>query len=274
MDEQKLTITADEFNNAKNIYNDTYNWVQDYYQSDGFKERFKNHNEKLAKKGKTTYTMPKSFTKPKLTIKQGKTYTYNGLTDTINIDPIQQLPEEIRLPLSFILGHEIGHDVLVSINKANAPKGKVTISTKRPQSYAFSYPILRNKAYKKVVENKKIPVPFKQMPADEVKINIVKSKRIPQTHYAALDEPYSDLLGLRMLMDKEGIFDSKKAGNIFTQEHLDAFKKIYPKHRMYNYYTDSQIIEMMNTVAHNDQQFDTNTLYAKMGTKLINRNIK
>lgn len=271
MNEQKLTITADEFNNAKNIYNDTYNWVQDYYQSDGFKERFKNHNEKLTKKGKTTYTMPKSFTKPKLTINQGKRYTYNGATDTINIDPIQKLSEEIRLPLPFILGHEIGHDVLVSINRANAPKGKVTISTKRPQSYAFSYPILRNKDYKKVVETKDIPVPFRSMPSDEVKVNIARSKKEPWAHYAALDEPYSDLLGLRILMDKEGIFDSKKAGNIFTQEHLDAFKKIYPKHRMYNYYTDAQIIEMMNTVAHNDQQFDISTLYAKIGTKLIKK---
>ena len=99
-----------------------------------------------------------------------------------------------------------------------------------------------------------------------------------KNHDAMPTESYADLGQLRYELDKYGIYDSTLKDNPATQEHIDAYKKALQGknlNRLFRNFTDEQIIEMLNTIAYNDNNniFDMydqprNVLYAKNGTTI------
>lgn len=91
------------------------------------------------------------------------------------------------------------------------------------------------------------------------------------THDANPDESYADLMALRYDLNETGIYDSRKANNIFTQEHLDKYKKLNRRNRIFDNFTDEDIIKMMNEIAQNNTSQDSQPLYAKRGDKLVSR---
>lgn len=58
-------------------------------------------------------------------------------------------------------------------------------------------------------------------------------------HDALPEESYADLVQMRFLANKYGIFDSKKAGQKFTEEHLKQYKKKNVPNRLLNNFSDS-----------------------------------
>lgn len=88
-------------------------------------------------------------------------------------------------------------------------------------------------------------------------------------------ESYADLLDFRKRLYDDGIYDSIKSGNLFTKEHLDKAKEFYKGQfiRLFNSFTDDRIIQIMNTVAqNNDNQYDWLTPnYTAFGGKLKRR---
>lgn len=58
-------------------------------------------------------------------------------------------------------------------------------------------------------------------------------------------------MALRYMLYNNGIYDSRKADNPFTKEHLNKMKEINPEFRLFYNFDDEDIIKMMNTVAYN-----------------------
>lgn len=130
--------------------------------------------------------------------------------------------------------------------------------------YPFSYPIFRkNKQYQK----------FRQKYANydnTVAYHYHEGNKKLNGHDASPSESYADLIKLRYDLNESGIFDSRTI-NTFTKEHLLKFKqsKYYNENkRLFNNFTDDQIIQMMNEVAQNNTSQDNQNLYAKAGKKL------
>lgn len=89
---------------------------------------------------------------------------------------------------------------------------------------------------------------------------------------ASPQESYAELINLRESLYRNGIYDSRKANNPFKREHLNEYKKKVSDYNMlFRNYTDDQIVEMMNEVAQNKVNQDNQNLYARKGIKLISK---
>lgn len=64
-------------------------------------------------------------------------------------------------------------------------------------------------------------------------------------HDATPSESYADLMTFREALNRFGVYDSRKANNPFTREHLNKWKKLNKHLRLFDNFTDDQIIEMM-----------------------------
>lgn len=118
-------------------------------------------------------------------------------------------------------------------------------------------------------EVKNILKPNEQMLKERHKLGLGDLK-----HDAELNEAYSDLGALRYNLEKEGIFDSKKAGEIFTKEHLEKYRKTErgKRDRFIQLHTDDQIIEAINVIAENNNENQEYELpMARKGLTLIKR---
>ena len=88
-------------------------------------------------------------------------------------------------------------------------------------------------------------------------------------HDASPSESYADLFLLRKKLLDSGVYDIRKANNPFTKQHLEQFKKKNKdKIRLFDNFSDEDIIWMMNNVAQNNMNNNNQNQYAKQGGKM------
>ena len=71
-------------------------------------------------------------------------------------------------------------------------------------------------------------------------------------HDSRQSEKHADLWGLKYLLYKEGIYDSRGAKDI-TIDEVKELRKRYPKLRPFTQMTDEQIVDQLNLVAFNNK---------------------
>ena len=239
-------------------YEKALEFAQMYYNSDGFNERFENAKSEYLPKG--FVLNKKDFKTPTLQITDKPNAYYSPKGDkilyTTDTNVLQHHP----------LFHEFGHkiDYSIHLDKKNFPNW---LFRKTPFRYGYSsiYPVFyRNQNLQN--SNQKI----KEGPLQDRKQNKIEHDGQPQ-------ESYGDLMNLRYHLYNSGIYDSTKANNPFTQDHIDKLKEQFdftlPENhgisRLFQNFDEKDIIEMMNTVAQNKYNDDNQPIYAKKGTKLI-----
>lgn len=236
-------------------FNEALNFAQTYYDSKGFNERFEKAKSLLPKGfilHKTT------FKAPKLKIVDKNNAYYNPNDNTIEYGMIADFN-----PLFHEFGHKIDHSI--HLDKKNYPNW---LFRKTPFRYSYSsiYPVFyRNKNLKSN------DVEIRKSPLQDRKQNRLEHDSQPQ-------ESYADLMNLRYHLYNSGIYDSTKANNPFTQDHIDKLKEQFdfslPENhginRLFQNFNEKDIIEMMNTVAQNKYN-DDQLQYARKGAKLISR---
>lgn len=139
-----------------------------------------------------------------------------------------------------------------------------------PFVYSYIFPHFReSKAYKQMLfrlaDDEDARKYYEKHPRTVYDIDSV-------SHDADPGESYADLMSLRYDLNATGIYDSRKANNPFTKEHLQKYKALKRKQRLFDNFTDDQIIKMMNEIAQNNVQTNNSLLYAKKGSKLIPKN--
>lgn len=95
-------------------------------------------------------------------------------------------------------------------------------------------------------------------------------------HDGTPTESYADLFILKKKLLDLGIYDVRKANNLFTVEHLKKFKKQNKdKIRLFDNFSDKDIIWMMNNVAQNNKiQSNQQNYYAKKGGSIKTANAR
>lgn len=144
-----------------------------------------------------------------------------------------------------IIAHEMGHAI------ENSLKPVVVGSNVKPsniQGYSETYPIFRN--------NKLFEREYLLSPYEKVRRTMIKHPNEMMSHDARPAESYADLIQLRHELSNLGIYDSRKEIGTFDANHLKQYKKSAKQlNRLFKYFDDSDIINMLNTVAKNT---DTN----------------
>lgn len=249
-------------------------FVQNYYNSPGFLQRFDNFQKNILPRYSSNRDITTIGYDDKIRV-QKKPLIFNqifrdrglfglenngqylpngniiiGDTQFDSTNPFY-LTGEAGYGYDDVLAHELGHAV---DNSIKLYKTESLLNKEYPMPgnyYSDLYPIFRNnKQYKQVLKTLN----------DSEKSLWLKMPSITgaeEWHDARPSESYADLMRLRYLMQKKGIFDSTKKDNVFTKDHLDKFKKsvkITP--RLLNNFSEDDIIWMMNNVAQNDKQLN------------------
>lgn len=241
---------------AQQGYDEAKKFIENYSKSQGFKQRF------LAGKWKEGFRNSKydpavngqyiwDFTPRRLQIKPkpirgNKDTEYNYDTREIEYTPLR-IPKE---KYDEVFSHEFGHALDSAIHRYLYNNiGKSINFTNRDvwNSYSRSIPILRqNKLYQNIIKQKK--------PQNERFVD--RFAPYEYNHDAMPEENYADLIQMRYLSNKYGIFDSLKPNIKFTKEHLNKYKKLNVPTRFLHNFSDDQIIWMMNNVASTNKHTD------------------
>lgn len=253
------------------------NFVIDYYNSPGFRERFKNvpyyvrnyfadsryckfpdnipkdyiYGAKL-----DPFTLITHYNSP-----EEGSYTKNN---EVYIDNTEYTPDYPTFDYGGTAAHEVAH---AFHNNIKLTKKYKYIHTPYflTNEYANIFPHFRDsQSYQRVLyhlDDKKLREQYEQHPEVVYDVSSV-------THDALPEESYADLMAFREALNRFNIYDSRKANNLFTKEHLNKWKKLNKHLRLFDNFTDEQIIQMMNDVAQNNQNNSERLLYAKSGTKL------
>lgn len=148
-----------------------------------------------------------------------------------------------------IMAHEIGHALDHAIKVDNTHLGQELHLMAGPYGYTYSniHPIFRkSKSYQKVksiMDDKESRLYDKYPDTSTGGFNMSEI-----VHDARPEESYADLFSMRKIMYDQGIFDSTKSGQKFTKQHLNKFKE-KNKSRLFDNFSDDDIIWMMNNVA-------------------------
>lgn len=254
---------------SKNEFNKELDWVKNYYQSEGFKERLsklphyynnwylnelKNYTpQEYDNIDEFYYEMPED-PKFKRSMFQGSHYRPYTKTITIGLEP--------RKDYGRVAAHELGH------HYSSRSFFKNVDGHKQYFNHYNYYPVFReNNEYKKAMEKMKTP-------ADKHRFFTHPDSFYDEVHHDAQPgEGYADLIEFRSELAKHNIYDSMKAGNPFTLDHLNKVKESGIKSRLFDYYNDDQIVFMMNEVAMNNQPIKQNEFMAKHGG-LLKRKFK
>lgn len=255
----------EQFSQKLNIdYDNALNFINEYRNSQGFKDRLQAHQKQI---GKQVYD--KGIASPSLT-EQTLDLSYYPTTNEVHVNPYDYNINDGRDTAMY---HELGHYLDNSMGtRKEVPleDGRIGyLSTQtHPGAYSGSYPIFKNnielqKKYNSLSEDEKFSIDN----------NVITDRNIyKQNHDLYPMEGYADLISLRYELQKNNIYDSIKGNGAFTNMHLDKYKKINPNFRMFKYYSDDDIVTMMNTVA--DAGYKSQVSYAKKGRKLIPRKKK
>ena len=244
-------------------------FVNDYYNSEGFKQRFHNYKQIYRNFSGTKYDPENIFnqllkiTKYPLKLKKVKVSDerlnenaeYDGKTFTITMGKHHN-PKSYSDVFAHELGHAVDRSIKIERGKTYDYLGPQYSST--TSRYSEIFPIFRkSKSYQKFSDNLKDPTYWHQYPGQYYELE----------HDGQPSESYADLMALRYLAHKFFIYDSTKKNHPFTQEHLDQLKTKVPYFRLFENFDDEDIIEMMNTVAQNENKSNNSnkTYYAQKG---------
>lgn len=226
---------------VKNEYNKAFDFVNKYVHSKGFAQRYAKYHPL----GDIRTFLQGNIRKPNLKINYKKGSNYNINTTDITINPKEgYVPDTYgnslydlynkygitNWPNGSIMGHELGHYInYVVSNKNNFD----TAPFYSLRTLFRDYSPLHSDNYPQLTPNKKV-----------------------NKHDSQRSENYSDLIDFRRLLYNDKIYDSTKANNPFTKEHLKKAKEKYKDQfiRLFNSFTDGRIIYIMNTVAQNNNK--------------------
>ena len=231
-------------------------FVKKYYNSEGFRWRYNNKRANDNSSFNYLDAMPEVSNLDKLYV--GTLYDnnawYNPVDDKVYISADRSnyndmLRETGSYNIKNVLMHELAH-------KADQ------YMSNEDSTYSSQYPVF--------LQNNLLSEDEKQY-LDEIHDGDVYAEVID--HDAQPQEMYADTVELRGILDEYGIFDSTIKGNVFKKEHLDKFKNAWlQRHgelpRIFEYFTDDQIIEILNTVAKGKTESPTH--YAAYGGHLFN----
>lgn len=273
--QSKNFINADKYdiaNTSSKPITDAYDFGVDYYNSEGFNEKLNNGGAKALSEYTGSQRDPYSWENGSQVMVNDRKlqsqpleedlYTISDTNNrpdnaayipdqkTIEIGNFSNLdPQYEYFPFNSyneVFAHEIAHAIehAIKIVSENPEYGN-------DERYANIYSIFR--------KNKQFQEYFKERGLDPETINIQKWD-LP--HDARPSESYADLMVLRYLLNYLNIFDSRKAGNVATQEHLDQYKKIMNDNglkisRIFNNFGDEDILQMLNEVAYDENIQDT-----------------
>lgn len=219
-------------------YKEAKNFVSAYIKSPGFRERLNTRLKAENNPQQKNFVVEQPPTNyPELKFNMPST-SYSTLNNQVwNNSSDNKIGIEIGAPREqYIYAHELGH--WLDRNYKTTQSGSIPV--RGPEKMSYFYPEL---------------VPSK--PTNE--------------HDIKASEQYADLLMLRNELYRMGIFNSLKQNskNPFTKDHLKIFKKFNPKFRMFNNFTDDEIINLMNTVAYNPTYNTEYTNQASYGGNLF-----
>lgn len=83
-------------------------------------------------------------------------------------------------------------------------------------------------------------------------------------------EKHADIWGLKYLLYKEGIYDSRSNKDI-TEKEVQQLREKYPKLRPLKQMNNKEVVFQLNHVAVNDQNTNRKPLYARKGQRLIHK---
>lgn len=86
-------------------------------------------------------------------------------------------------------------------------------------------------------------------------------------------EKHADLWGLRYMLYKEGIYDSRSNQDI-TVEKIQKLRELYPNLRVFKQMTNEELMFQLNHVAQNNNIQNSDVYYAKQGGRLIPKHNK
>ena len=282
------------------------NFVREYYNSPGFKQRFQNTTKKYLENFRENDAFGwKYLINSPLKIVETNFNPRTKFPDNIpgasgHYDPDRQtvsLANQLKSHLRTnqarieagleprapfvpkedyynVAAHEYGHalgDVLKVVNARTGEPIRDEWRTNQNIVYEQIIPQFRqNRAYLNFLENENRPRYFNpHSPFYRDRDNILYH----EMWEADPRESYAELIKLRESLYRNGIYDSRKANNPFKREHLNKYKeKVGRKYdTLFRNYTDDQIVEMMNEVAQNKVNQDNQNLYARKGIKLISK---
>lgn len=178
-------------------------------------------------------------------------------------------PTVVGMNWNTIMAHELGHALDKAIKVSNKSIGPRLHEDAGEHGFTYSnlHPILRKSKPYQYIRNTMDRRDAKEY--DRYPNTYVGGFNMGEiSHDARPEENYADLFAVRKLLYDQGIFDSTKSGQVFTKKHLDAFKK-NNKSRLLDNFSDDDVIWMINNVASTNNKKDSDLLYAANGKSPI-----
>lgn len=214
-----------DYSNLKQEAKDARDWVLDYYKSEGYKNR--------AREAGLTARFPLErhlgiFPKKKLRFEEDWSVdsSYNWLYPVIGLQESENpFTNNHADEVGFTTAHEFAHD-----SKLFNTPAKSYEDTYRSPYYNNSY--------------KKLPKEY---------IGALEVRQLVDPHDMEFSESYSDLIGLRYLLDKYNIFDSKDSNSVFDSEMYNNLiqDERFKNNRFLKLHEEKQVIDAINNVAQN-----------------------
>lgn len=266
-----------------------YSFAKKYYNSPGFEERFKkvpeyieqyNNNPIYDREEVHPSQIEKKPFDTKIIFKDDETSGYKGGdVNVVTVGEDYYAPYFLSLLNPWLFpafdyganaAHEHGHAIENHIKLNHKPEESNEYIPDEVE-YSQIFPHFRNsKAYQR--ERKRHWANsdhYERYPHSEWYYNTN-----PDSHDGAPTESYADLMAFREALYRHKIYDSTKANNPFTKEHLNEWKKLRKHLRLFSNFTDEQIIQMMNDIAQNNMESSNPIYYAKNGIKIIPRKFR
>lgn len=230
-------------------------YVQDYLNSEGFKERFERTKKLELKKYVNSQYDPNS------NFEYGRSYDTSGLKwlpkiEVYDVDGFDnngafypwkiELGKQDKNDYDTVLAHELGHAVDTGIMLNTGEQYSMTLPTlRRNKLYQDNINFYEKRGMKKSVQDYKLdPYSF------PYKIH----------HDALPGESYGDLLATRYWLDKIGVFDSKKKGAMFSDKEYEKIKnrKDMPFNvkRFFQNFSKDDYIYSINNIASNKRKLN------------------
>lgn len=236
------------------------NYIQRYINSKSFADKYQSH-------------FNRSLRFPIDIDNVNVNYISDSSQDAMNLDRngYYKSPNEIKIGTNWagneygrVIAHEVGHaiDDHIAYPNDNAMVGD-------DATYSDTYKIFhKNKQIER--DLKALKEAYREQPnmfitpMDEA---LKYSKRFPNSlsHDAQPRESYGDLMEFRWELYNNGIYDST-LNTPAKMEHIKKYKdSVKYKNRLFKYYSDEDILNMLNTVAQNTTNNNNELLYAKRG---------
>lgn len=224
----------EEYSSAVDPLRSSANYINDYYNSEAYRNRANKYGVPSENPLKKEYNIEVKDAPEEIDTILATSGMYGSRAIGNNIRIMHDWDVEKKIaPEQAVLAHELGHENPLFNTRINWDSYKYPEDKNRLSPYYwFDYTNIPDEWVEYLKPTNNI------QDLDE--------------HDVELNENYSDLVGLREALYRNGIFDSSD-GSIFTQDMLDRFRQTGEANRFLKYHTDEQIINALNEVAQNSQ---------------------